>query len=255
MKPDGLLLEMTSMLELFGGLHPYWQRLRQRLLHCGHDFVMSTGHTPRAARILAMTGTELCSDDEDEIMQTLLQLSIDELDLPERPVKKLHGMGIHKYGQLNNLPLKELGFRFGKEFVQRLQQLQRDNLPPSSFQLPERFQQTVHLSYEAEHARGLVFPLRRVLLNLEAYLLTRQKLCEKILIKMEHRDGTASLLTVPSVNGSYLQQDWLALLQIQLENLKLKNPVVSLTLRGKGFVPMIGENEDLIGGPTFAGRQ
>jgi protein ImuB len=87
-----------------------------------------------------------------------------------------------------------------------------------------------------------------VLLHLEAYLLSRQKLCEKLLIKLEHRDGRASLLTIPSVRGSYRQKDWLALLQIQLENTKLIDPVVSLTVRARGFISMIGGHQDLIGG-------
>lgn len=248
MEPDGLLLELTSMLALFNGLTPYWKNLRQRLYSSGHRFTMSTGHTPQAARILAQAGIENSNDDESLIQQTLRQLSIDQLGLPEKATGKLHAMGIHTYQQLTNLPRRELGFRFGQGFIEQLSKLESDNLPPTSFQLPERFQETVHLTYEAEQARGLVFPLRRVLLHLEAYLLSRQKLCERILIKLEHRDGRASVLTVSSVRGSYLQKDWLALLHIKLESTKLINPVVSLTLRAKGFIAMYAEHMDLVGG-------
>jgi protein ImuB len=247
-EPDGLLLELGSMLPLFNGLTAYWKNLRHRLKNSAHQFTMCTGHTPQAARILAQANIELCSDDENTIAETLLQLSIAQLDLAPKIVKKLNSMGIHKYGQLKNTPRKELGYRFGKEMVEHLQKLETDSQPPTSFKLPERFQQTVHLSYEAEHARGLVFPLRQVLLNLEAYLITRQRLCEKLLIKLEHRNGRASLLTIPSVRGSYRQKDWLTLLQIQLENAQLIDPVVSLTLRAKSFLPMQAEHTDLIGG-------
>jgi protein ImuB len=247
-EPDGLLLELGSMLPLFNGLDDYWNNLRQRLKKSGYQFTPCTGHTPQAARILAQAKIELCSDDADVISQTLLQLSVAQLDLPEKVVKKLTSMGIHNYGQLKNTPRKELGYRFGKDMVEHLQKLETDSQPPTSFQLPERFQQTVHLNYEAEQARGLVFPLRRMLLNLEAYLITRQRVCEKLLIKLEHRDGRASVLTIPSVRGSFRQTDWLTLLNIQLENTQLIDPVVSLTLRAKGFLPMQAEYTDLVGG-------
>ncbi len=246
--PDGLLLELGSMLTLFKGLDAYWKHMRQRLKNSGYQFVMCTGHTPQAAKQLAHAKIELCSDDEQRIRETLLQLSVAQLDLPEKIIHKLNAMGIHQYGQLKNMPRKELGYRFGKEMIEHLQKLETDSQPPTSFELPARFQQTVHLTYEAEHARGLIFPLRRVLLNLEAYLIGRQRLCEKLLIKLEHRDGRASLLTIPSVRGSYRQQDWLSLLQIQLEHTQLIDPVVSLTLRAAGFLPMQAEHKDLIGG-------
>ncbi len=246
--PDGLLLELGSMLALFDGLIPYWKNLRQRLKNSGYGFVMCTGHTPQAAKMLAHANIELCTEDAQKVRDTLLQLTVAQLNLSEKLVKKLTAMGIHQYGQLKNMPRKELGYRFGQEMIDQLQKLEHDSQPPTSFQLPARFQQTVHLTYEAEHAGGLVFPLRRVLLNLEAYLITRQRLCEKVLIKLEHRDGRASLLTIPSVRGSYQQKDWLALLQIQLEHTQLIDPVVSLTLRAKGFLPMEAIHHDLVGG-------
>jgi len=252
-KPQGLLLELGSMLPLFNGLTPYWQNLKQRLDNSGYSYVMCTGHTPSAAKILSEANIELCTDDIDVIQQTLLELSVEQLNLPAKLTKKLLSMGIHQYGQLKNTPRKELGYRFGVELVEQLHKLENDSQPPTSFKLPERFQQTMHLSYEAEQARGLIFPLRRILLNLEAYLVSRQRLCEKLLIKLEHRDGRASLLTLPSVRGSYRQKDWLALLQIQLESTQLIDPVTSLTLRAKNFIPMQAEHKDLIGGRHIQG--
>jgi len=245
--PQGLLLELGSMLPLFDGLGPYWHSLSQRLDSSGFAYCMSTGQTPSAARMLAEAGVSLCSDDIERMQQSLLQLTVAQLGLPTPMVEKLQAMGIRHYGQLKNTPRKELGYRFGGELVDRLQRLENDNRPPVGFTLPERFHQVMHLNYDAEQAGGLVFPLRRALLNLEAYLLSRQRICEKLLIKLEHRDGRMSLLTVPSVRGCYRQSDWLALLQLKLEQTQLIDPVVSLTLRAKGFLPMQGETADLVG--------
>ena len=245
--PQGLLLEVGSMLPLFAGLDAYWHDLTQRLDGSGFEYRISTGHTPSAARILAEAGLGLCSDDVEVLQQNLLQLTVAQLGLPAPLVDKLQAMGIRQYGQLKNTPRKELGYRFGMDLVERLQRLETDNRPPVGFKLPERFAQVMHLNYDAEQARGLLFPLRRALLNLEAYLLSRQRVCEKLLIRLAHRDGRRSLLTIPSVRGCYRQSDWLALLQLQLDQTQLIDPVVSLTLRAKGFLPMQAENADLVG--------
>lgn len=249
--PSGLLIEVSSMQTLYPTLADYCSALRQHLAPLGFTAQMATGETPRAARLLAQAGIELCTDDSQKTQEALSQLTIEQLDFGDKLVTKLHSMGIHQYQQLLALPRRELGYRFGQAVVDALTRIERDEQPPVTFQLPDRFQQTVHLSYEAEQARGLIFPLRRVLAALESYLLHRQSCCEKLLIKLEHRDGRASLLTIPSVRGAYRASDWLALLQVQLENTQLLAPVVSLTLRAKGFVPLNSEQEDLVGGHSL----
>ncbi|TCS38899.1 Y-family DNA polymerase [Reinekea marinisedimentorum] len=246
-EPQGLLLEVSSMLPLFNGLQDYLQRLKKRLDQCGFSYTLSTGHTPACAKLLAEAGIELHSESENSHRQALLQLSINQLNLPEGICRKLAGMGIHTYQQLSELPRKELGYRFGYDLVNQLNKLEQDNQKLTSFTLPERFQQTVHLSYDAEQARGLIFPLRRILPSLEAYLYSRQLACEKLLIKLEHRDGRASLISVASVKGSYRQQDWLALISTRLDQTRLISPVISLTLRAKSFVALKSYAKDILG--------
>lgn len=246
-EPQGLLLELSSMLSLFGGLSNYIQHLKNRLNKIGFSYLMSTAHTPAAAKVLAQAGFNLFSDDKQTIEQTLTQLSIQKLSLPRKTVEKLNAMGIHTYQQLKQTPRRELGYRFGIELIDKLSSLEHDNRPPTSFRPPERFQQTLHLNYDAEQAQGLLFPMRRALLNLEAYLLSRQQVCEKLLIKLEHRNGQVSLLTVSAVRGSYRQQDWITLVQLQLDNFKLIDPVISLTVRASGFLTMEASHQDLVG--------
>ncbi|MEJ2076007.1 MAG: DNA polymerase Y family protein [Reinekea sp.] len=245
--PCGLLLEIGSMLTVFNGLETYWEALQQQLQRIGCHSLCSTGHTANAARLLAEAGLGLCSDDKTAHQQALNQLSVNQLGLDNGINRQLTSMGVLNYAQLSALPRRELGFRFGLKLVEQLDKLIQDKQTGSHFKLPPRFQQTMNLNYEAEHAAGLLFPLRRCLLNLESYLHNRQLQCEKLLIKLEHRDGRASLLTIPSVHGSYRQADWLALLQTQLEQTRLINPVTALTLRAKDFLPFKGQSDDFLG--------
>lgn len=245
--PQGLLLETGSMLSIFDGLHNYWQRLTDRLKCSGFQFHMSTGHTPNAAKLLAEAGVSCCTTDKDIVLQVLDQLAVEQLSLPTKIEQKLISMGIRQYNKLKQIPRKELGYRFGFELVDHLNKLEQDNQPSTRFELPANFLQTIHLNYEAEHAKGLLFPLRRCLKNLEVYLRSRQLLCEKILIKLTHRDGRASVLAIPSVRGSYLQADWLLLLQTQLDHTALIAPVVSVSLRAKDFLPFRQNPKDLLG--------
>ncbi|MBU2862555.1 DNA polymerase Y family protein [Reinekea forsetii] len=245
--PDGLLLEVGSMLSIFNGIEAYWQHLQQRLQQSHFRFQMSMGHTPKAAQLLAQAGIACYTENTETFVQALHQLSVEQLGLPHKTVQKLLAMGIREYGKLKQMPRKELGYRFGLDLVEHLYQLERSNQPSTQFQLPASFLQTIHLTYEAEHAKGLLFPLRRCLEQLETYLRNRQLLCEKILIKLTHRDGRASVLAVPSVRGSYLQADWLLLLQTQLDHTQLVAPVVSVSLRAKDFLPFKDAPKDLLG--------
>lgn len=244
---QGLLLEIGSMVALFGGLQTYWQQLQRHLSELGFSYQMSTGSTPTAAKLFAEANIQRCSTDTTTDQQALDQLTVNQLNLSHKVVEKLIVMGIKHYAQLKTLPRKELGYRFGADVVEHLEKIIKDALPATRFELPNRFHETLHLSYEAEHAQGLVFPLKRAFANLETYLRSKQLVCEKLLIKLEHRDGRASLLTIPSIQGSYLQKDWLALLQAKLEHTQLINPVTTLHLRAKGFLAMHNEVDDFIG--------
>lgn len=246
-EPQGLLLEVSSMLPLFKGIDNYVQQLRQRLSLSAFSFQLSTGHTPDAAKALAEAGIETCSEQDETHRQALLQLNIEQLNLAPGITRTLGAMGIHRYQQLKEMPRKELGYRFGADLIRQLDQLEQSQQTPTKFELPERFQQTVHLNYDAEQARGLIFPLRRVLLNLETYLYTRQLACEKLLIKLEHRDGRVSLISIASVKGSYRQADWLALLTTRLDQCQLIGPVTSLTLRAKSFTALESQSQDILG--------
>ena len=246
-EPQGLLLEISSMLPLFKGLDNYCQNLKKRLDQSGFRYSLSTGHTPGCARRLAEANIELCSTDKDRHRQALRQLTIHQLNLPDKICQKLTSMGIHNYQQLNKIPLKELGYRFGYDLVESLQKLERDDQKISCFKLPERFQQTVNLSYDAEQARGLIFPLRRILLSLESYLFSRQLACEKLMLKLEHRDGRASLISIASVRGAYKQQDWLTLISTRLDQTQLIAPVTSFTVRAKHFIPLKTYAKDILG--------
>ncbi|EAR07951.1 Y-family DNA polymerase [Reinekea blandensis] len=245
--PSGLLLEAGSMLGVFGGLQPYWESTRTHLQYSGFTWSMSCGATPAMARLLAQAGIELCTQNRTIMLQALDTLTVEQLDLDKTIQTKLMAMGIQTYPQLKALPRQELGFRFGAALVTQLDRLEQDNQPPEQFVLPPRFQQTIHLNYEAEHARGLLFPLKRMLLTLESYLQSRQLLCEKLLIKLEHRDGRASLMTVPSVQGSDRQSDWLALLDTYLEQMTLIDPVTAVTLRAKDFRTRQHDSHDFLG--------
>lgn len=246
-EPRGLLLEITSMLQLFNGLKHYLTALHRTLMNSQYQYRLSTGHTARAAEVLACSLRPCTHTHPEPHQQALLSLGVEDLKLDHKTVSKMRRMGLLNYKQLKAIPIKELGYRFGQVCVEQLDALEHDHQPTTPFQPPTRFQQKMHLHYEAAHAQGLVFPIKRCLSELEQFLSIRQLICEKLLIKLEHRDHQASLLTVHSVRGAYLESDWLALLQAHLEHTRLLSPVIGITVRAQGFLPWRAEHRDLLG--------
>ena len=246
MKPDGLLLEVGSMLQLFGGLENYWQQLQSSFQRSGFSAVYAVAHTARAAETLARNQIPCCTTVVHEVIDKLDTLNVFQLQIDTRVARRLHSMGIHNYRKLRRLPRSELGYRFGKELVQYLEALEQDRTLQQSFVIPPHFRHNIDLMHEAESASHLLFPLKRLLQYLEQYLSARQLSAEQLFIKLQHREHATTILRIHAINGAWKCQDWLNLVAIQLDRTRLAAPAIALQLRAHHFRPQRQPASDLL---------
>ncbi|WP_428242456.1 Y-family DNA polymerase [Gynuella sp.] len=244
--PDGLLLEVGTMLKLFNGLDNYWQQLQQSFQRAGFTAVYAVAHTARAAETLARNQISCCSTCADEVIDKLDTLTVFQLDIETRLAQRLTSMGIHHYQQLRRLPRSELGYRFGKTLVHYLNALEKDQTLQQSFIIPAHFRHQIDLLYEAASASHLRFPLKRLLQYLEQYLSARQLTAEQLFIKLIHRQRSPTILRIQAINGAWKYRDWQNLIGIQLERTRLSEPVIALQLRAHHFRPQKQTAGDLL---------
>lgn len=245
--PDGLLLEIGSMLKLFGGLQKYWDNLRRFLLETSFSFCLSTGHTPQTARVLARSNHAVCSSSIQEHQQALNGLKVSQLGLSDVQVKRFNSMGVRSYRELRQLPVKELGYRFGITLVSFLARFDQDSEVNPLFEIPLRFKSRTELNYEVAYSKGLLFPLKPVLQQLEIYLQLRQLQSDCLFLLLDHRSGVSTRLVIKAVSGAWKSKDWLELISIQLDQLRLAEPVISFQVRSHKFTELQQQAKDLLG--------
>lgn len=235
-EPEGLLLEVGSMLHYFGGLERFCQQLEQRLHRLGYRFEYATGHTPKAARLLARTRQRIRAEGAEPHLTRLQRLPVEQLELPARTTEPLTGMGINNLTALQALPRDALAQRLGPELLRYIDQilgLQPD--PQTLFEPPPEFSQALELNCEIGHSQGLLFPLRRLLEPLQGYLHSRDLLALELELTLIERDGGQLTEKLGHGAGERDANTWLELCRLRLEQWQLEQPIIALQLQVQRF--------------------
>ncbi|MFE8069564.1 DNA polymerase Y family protein [Marinobacteraceae bacterium S3BR75-40.1] len=254
--PDGLLLEVSGVLRLHGGLPPLYQHLRDALVQDGFTVAASTGDTPGLARALARQWRELCTQDAETLAHQRRQLPVTGCGFDDAVSQRLERMGLRTLGDLAGLPRAGLARRLGPEAYTQLQKLCGERPDPQpEYVPPARFYRRLDLLREAEQVTSLLFPLQRMLGELTDFLRLQQQLTDTLEIHFLHREQTASPLRLRSTRPLNDHEQFMELLRLRLERYSLTAPVTALTLECSRLLAMEAPAEDLFGTPTHHAAQ
>jgi protein ImuB len=229
--PNGLLLRIHNMLNLYSGLQPYWLALKGQLASLKLTYHYATGDSPYACRMLARTGWDQITDDIRLIKQQVNQCTLQQTELTAKVIHKLNRVGIHSVNDLLKLPLKDVAKRFDIELVTYLGRLTGEfQHPVSFFHPPEYFHRYLELLYSIENIQYLQHPLQKLFEALEQFLKIRDQLTQQLIITLHQRECDDLPLEVHSAEGEYQAQRWTTLSALTLENVKLTAPVFAITL-------------------------
>ncbi len=247
--PDAIWLRLDPMLNLYGGLAKFCQKLRDLLTKIGCTFNFAVADTMAAARLLCFHQPMFISAETKLIRQALHTCPLALLPLTPNTIRELQRLGLHSVGELFALPARSLNTRFPVELIDFLQELQ--GKPKANFcyySPPEFFDQKLEPLYLIEQQQHLL-PLCKVLLQqLDMYLQLRDQYCHQITLALSYRDQPTQLLVVSSAQGERQATIWLQLLQLRLEQTQLQAPVCALTLSVRHFVAKQAETKDLFQG-------
>ena len=246
-KSDLLLLEIQSMLALFGGLDAYWQHLQSALNHTGFCFQASTGHTPQTAMILAQSGSAVLTTSLQTHQAALMSLSVDELGLSIKQERRLQSMGIRRYSDISVLSKDDLGYRFGVDFLHVLTAFEQETALGTPFKIPARFDERLEFYTEVVYAKGLIFPLKTVMQTLEHYLHLRQLGAAHLVLTLVHRQGPDTRLVIRAVRGAWRAKEWVELIAIRLDRLVLVAPILACRIQAHQFQHQKPVAADMLG--------
>ncbi|PZW44384.1 DNA polymerase Y family protein [Pseudomonas sp. URMO17WK12:I2] len=244
--PRCLLLEVQSSLSLFGPWPRFEARLREELTALGFRHRITLAHHPAAARMLANLHDGLAITDEQALRERLAAMPLERIGLPEELVTALARMGLRQVRQLQALPRDSLARRFPPELLAGLDTLM--GLRPLAldyYRPPDVFDSRLELHFEVESTQALLFPLRRLIADLAAYLAGRDCGVQRFVLHLEHRDGDDSLLPVGLLSAEREAAMLLEFTRGRLEQLQLPSPVLALRLVARDLPTFVPQHQAL----------
>ena len=253
-RPDGLVLEIGASLRLFKGLEALLLRLHADLTGLGYRFQLGVAPTPASAIALARYGGGKV-DRRERLPAALAGLPLACLDLEPNARDGLRRMGIRDCDALLRLPSDGLARRFGPGlpvYLERLLGRCADPLAPYS--PPERFAAQLSLPAESDQSEALLFPLRRLLLELCGFLRARQRGVSTLEVQLFHQRRAATCVSLNLVAASADAEYLLGLLRARFESLELQALVLEVGVSAVRTQPMAAENGDLFHPRTTGGE-
>ena len=233
--PAQMLLELHGSLRLFGGLEAIVRRLHDMIVRLGLRAHLASAPNARAALWLAAVHEEIHPVD-NEWQQALgcLPLSalrIDDTISDEQTFTTLGLIGARTVADLVDLPRAGFTRRFGADLLTRLDEARGCRATAHAFFVPaERFTARSELTHAVDDAAILLFAARRLLVQLEAFLLARAAATDRIRLELRHDEGPATVLIIEMGLARRSAEHFALLTREHLERLSLRAPVVLIAI-------------------------
>lgn len=180
-------VEIGASLRLFGGIDALCAALREDLDQLQQTARLGIAPTRAAAALFAVAGHEVPVTDNADLRAQLERLPSALLPWMQPEIDALHGMGLRHLDALFALPRAGFAQQFGHERLLELDRLR--DLAPDPMQAitpPPVFSRRFELSSEVENLEALLFVLRRMSFELQAWLRARDTGVQSIELQCEH---------------------------------------------------------------------
>lgn len=232
--PHALLLEVESSMGLFGPWPRFEQRLRHELSQLGFQHRIVVAPHAAAARVLANVHDGLVVADVPDLRRQIGQLPISRCGLAAESVNSLGRMGLRQVKQLLALPRDTLARRFPALVLRHLDTLL--GLQPQalgSYVPADVFSSRIEFNFEVTSQQALLFPLRRLLGDLDAFLAGRDCAVQRFELYLQHRQHEDSRIPVGLLMPERNAQLLFEVARSRLEQLQLVAPVLALRLEAR----------------------
>ena len=243
--PGAVVLEIAGSLNLFGPWERLEARLREELAALGFRHRIALAPNAAAAWVLSGHHDGLAVTTPESMRHALSSVALRRARLPNNAALALHKIGIRDLGKLWSLPRAALGKRYGPELLTHLDRLQgqrADALP--LYRPPDMFDARIEFNYEVSSSQALLFPLRRLVADLAAYLSGRDGGVQRFVVRLEHEDHADSEVVIGLLTPERDAVVLFDLARSRLEQARVPAPVRGMRLLARElppFVPAAGE--------------
>jgi protein ImuB len=246
--PHSLLLDVSGCLKLFKGIDNLKTLIRKGLDNLGFEVLMGTNSTPLSALLFAEAGLPE-GYPEPKVVQSLGPVPVHYLRVEENIKHTLHQMGISHCKQLFELPMDGLNRRFGVFFTDYLQRLTGEKPDPQKYiDSTPRFRSDITFLADVTNLGSLAFPLKRLLGELQEFLIKRQLTTNQFTVKLSHRGHPSREFSVFLANPDNDAQMFLMLSQLKVNDMP---EVDNISVAARNFFEPETNSGDLFHGTHF----
>jgi protein ImuB len=252
-EPTGLVLEVASSARLFGGLARLLSAMRAGVRTLGLQATVGIAPTPLAARLFARAeargiAIRSCARMED-LCARLADLPLFLLEWPGRTLDLLADLGIVRVKDALALPRGGFSQRFGPEALHVLDRLTGHVPDPRlAHEPPDRYRARLELPAEAESVEAILFPLRRLLAEMEGYLRGRGAGVQELDLHLDHGGKRHTHLAMSFATAEREAEFILSLARERLARLDLPAPTIALRLQADRLQPFAPREETWLPG-------
>ena len=239
---DGVLLEVSASLRLFGGARALWRMVRDAARACGvRSLRMAAAPTATAAAVLAQ------AEPASPVLRRLpIQQRLDALPLAAatqawsvepRLIELLHGIGCRTLGDVRMLPRTGAQRRGAAALLDAIGRAHGHIADPQTWLEPPRtFEMGLELLHRADDAAMLVFATQRLVQPLAGWLAQQWLAAARLTLVLRHETSVRHALPDtlialafgdPTRDAAQIQ----LLLRERLQRTTLAAPVYALVLR------------------------
>lgn len=248
--PDGVLLDVTASLRLFGGLDRLETRIRDGLAALGFGLRLASAPTATAARMLARACDGARIEHESRLAAGLGPLPVGWVSAAAPHVEALAAIGVRRFADLARLPRAGLAHRWGTALLDEVDAALGQRAEPRRwFEAAPRFAVSLELLAQVEHAEALLFASQRLLGQMTGWLAGRQAGAREAVLEGLHDSGRHACpptrIALRLAQPSREAVRWVGVLRERLATVVLPAPVHTLRLTCERTVRLPGTHGEL----------
>jgi protein ImuB len=252
-----LVMDISASLAAFGGVRRLFRRARADVLALGFTGRWGMAPTAQGAWLLAHTAG-VAGRCRVLRMETLISV-LNRVPCRFLPALApyydwLEGIGCRTLGELRRLPRAGLKRRCNAAVLDTLDRAYGE--APELFNwiaTPEIFSARLELPDRIDHAEGVLFGARRLLLQMTGWLVARQRAVERFTLTMEHERGRQAIaptvLEIALATAAWQEPHLTRLLKERLGRVTLAGPVIVLRLEATQTVALAPPSASLFAEP------
>lgn len=248
---QGIVLEVSTTMTLFGGIAQLIGEVRRTIRAQGFQALVGIAPTPMAAQLLArltqyQPSTRMCRD-VGQLTERLADVPLALFNWPHETINTLATLGLTRIKDLYRLPRHGLRQRFGDTVLNDLDRARGLVGDPRQYiVLPEKFTSGREFLFEIHESQRLMPFAETMFVEMEGFLRARGTATANVVVTLKHGRNATTQITLGTREPARHATHWLRLLGEKFSRSELAAAVIEMSVCADHLCPYLAETNNLL---------